>query len=137
MHDIMECTCVYHEGCVSKNMGEHKSRRDRSRLKRANLENPAFGHDGQQRISRQTLHRSHASIVGAKNRAVRALTMALVDVRSADLYAPARRRVFVELPLEEQSFAGDDNKCGLLQCNVTGRDRIGRGNSRRGVRTWE
>ena len=45
--------------------------------------------------------------------------VALVDVRRAYFYAPARRRVFVELPHEDYQ-AGDEHMCGLLQYSVHG-----------------
>ena len=45
--------------------------------------------------------------------------VALVDVRRAYFYAPARRRVFVELPPEDYQ-AGDEHMCGLLQCSLYG-----------------
>ena len=40
--------------------------------------------------------------------------MALVDVRRAYFHAPARRRVIVELPLEDCQ-PGDEHMCGLLR----------------------
>ena len=39
--------------------------------------------------------------------------VALVDVRRAYFYAPARRRVFVELPPEDYQ-AGDEHTCGAV-----------------------
>ena len=45
---------------------------------------------------------------------------ALVDVRRAYLHAPARRRVFVELPPEGYYQAGDEHMCGLLQYSLRG-----------------
>ena len=45
--------------------------------------------------------------------------MALVDVRRAYFYAPARRRAFVELPTEDYQ-AGDKHMCGLLQYSLYG-----------------
>ena len=45
--------------------------------------------------------------------------VALVDVRRAHFYAPARRRVFVELPPEDYQ-ASDDHMCGLLQYSLYG-----------------
>ena len=45
--------------------------------------------------------------------------MALVDVRRAYFYAPARRRVFVKLPPEDHQ-AGDEHMCGLLQYSLYG-----------------
>ena len=45
--------------------------------------------------------------------------MALIDVRRAYLYAPARRRVFVELPPEDYQ-PGDEHMCGLLQYSLYG-----------------
>ena len=45
--------------------------------------------------------------------------MALVDVRRAYFYAPARRRVFVELPPEDYQ-AGAERLCGLLQYSLYG-----------------
>ena len=45
--------------------------------------------------------------------------VALVDVRRAYFYAPARRRVFVELPLEDYQ-AGDEHMCGLLRYSLYG-----------------
>ena len=45
--------------------------------------------------------------------------MALVDVRRAYFYAPSRRRVFVEVPPEEDQ-AGDEHTCGLLQYRLYG-----------------
>ena len=45
--------------------------------------------------------------------------VALVDVRRACFYAPARRRVFVELPPEGYQ-AGDEHMCGLLQYSSYG-----------------
>ena len=45
--------------------------------------------------------------------------MALVDWRRAYFYAPARRRVFVELPPEDLQ-PGDEHMCGLLQYSLYG-----------------
>ena len=45
--------------------------------------------------------------------------VALVDVRRAYLYAPARRRVFVELPPEDYQ-PGDEHMYGLLQYSLNG-----------------
>ena len=45
--------------------------------------------------------------------------VALVDVRRAYLNAPARRRVFVELPLEDYQ-PGDEHMCGLLRYSLYG-----------------
>ena len=49
----------------------------------------------------------------------RGKVVALVDVRRAYFYAPARRRVFVELPPEDYQ-AGDEDMCGLLQYSLYG-----------------
>ena len=48
--------------------------------------------------------------------------VALVDVRRAYFYAPARIRVFVELPPEDYQ-AGDEHMCGLLQYSLYARRR--------------
>ena len=45
--------------------------------------------------------------------------VALVDVRRAFFYAPARRGVFVELPPKDYQ-AGDEHICGLLQYSLYG-----------------
>ena len=45
--------------------------------------------------------------------------MALVDVRRAYFYAPARRKVFVELPPEDYQ-PGDERICGLLRYSLYG-----------------
>ena len=45
--------------------------------------------------------------------------LALVDVRRAYLYAPARRKVFVEL-LPEDYKPGDEHMCGLLRYSLYG-----------------
>ena len=45
--------------------------------------------------------------------------VALVDVRRAYFYSPARRRVFVDLPPENYQ-AGDEHMCGLLQYSLYG-----------------
>ena len=45
--------------------------------------------------------------------------VALVDVRRAYFYAPARRIVFVELPLQDYQ-PGDEHMCGLLECSLYG-----------------
>ena len=45
--------------------------------------------------------------------------VALIDVRRAYFYAPARRRVFVEVPLEDCQ-PGDEHMCGLLHCSLYG-----------------
>ena len=45
--------------------------------------------------------------------------VALVDVRRAYFNAPARRKVFVELPPEDNQ-PGDEHMCGLLQCSLHG-----------------
>ena len=42
------------------------------------------------------------------------MVVALVDVRRAYFHAPARRKVFVELPPEDYQ-PGDEHMCGLLQ----------------------
>ena len=56
--------------------------------------------------------------------------VALVDVRGVYFYAPARRRVFVELPPEDYQ-PGDEHMCGLLRYSLYGtRDaaqKLGRG----------
>ena len=49
----------------------------------------------------------------------RGKVVTLVDVRRAYLYAPARRRVFVELPPEDYQ-PGDEHTCGLLQYSLYG-----------------
>ena len=49
----------------------------------------------------------------------RGKVVALVDVRRAYFYAPARRRLFVELPPEDYQ-AGDEQMCGLLQYSLYG-----------------
>ena len=48
--------------------------------------------------------------------------LALVGVRKAYFYAPARRRVFVELLLEDYQ-AGGEHMCGLLQKSLYGARR--------------
>ena len=45
--------------------------------------------------------------------------LALVDVRRAYFYAPARRKVFVELPPEDYQ-PGDEHMCGLLRYSLYG-----------------
>ena len=45
--------------------------------------------------------------------------LALVDVRRAYFYAPARRKVFVELPREDYQL-GDEHMCGLLRYSLYG-----------------
>ena len=45
--------------------------------------------------------------------------LALVDVRRACFYAPARRKVFVDLPPEEYQ-PGDEHMCGLLRYSLYG-----------------
>ena len=45
--------------------------------------------------------------------------LALVDVRRAYFYAPARRKVFVELPPEDYQ-PGDEHVCGLLRYSLYG-----------------
>ena len=54
--------------------------------------------------------------------------VALVDVRRAHFYAPARRRVFVELPPEDYQ-PGDEHVCGLLQYSLYG--------TRDAAQSWE
>ena len=54
--------------------------------------------------------------------------VALIDVRRACFYAPARRRVFVELPLEDYQ-PGDEHMRGLLQCSLY--------NTRTTTHNWE
>ena len=49
----------------------------------------------------------------------RGKVVAVVDVRRAYFYAPARRRLFVELPPEDYQ-AGDEQMCGLLQYSLYG-----------------
>ena len=46
--------------------------------------------------------------------------VALMDVRQASFYNPARRRVFAELPPEDYQPAGE-NKCGFHQCRSRSR----------------
>ena len=43
--------------------------------------------------------------------------LALVHVRKTYLYAPTRRKVFVELPPEDYQ-PGDEHMCGLLRSTV-------------------
>ena len=45
--------------------------------------------------------------------------LALVDVRRANLYAPARRKVFVQVPPEHYK-PGDEDMCGLLRYSLYG-----------------
>ena len=45
--------------------------------------------------------------------------VALVDVRRAYFYDPARREVFAELPLEDY-YPGDEHMCGLLRNGLYG-----------------
>ena len=54
--------------------------------------------------------------------------VALVDVRRAYFHAPARRRVFVELPSEDCQ-PGDEHMCGLLQYSLYG--------TRDAAQSWE
>ena len=54
--------------------------------------------------------------------------MALFDVRRAYFDAPARRRVFVELPPEDY-LPGDEHMCGLLRYSLYG--------SRDAAQNWE
>ena len=54
--------------------------------------------------------------------------VALVDVRRAYFYAPARRRAFVELPPEENPASGE-HMCGLLQYSFYG--------TRDAAQSWE
>ena len=49
----------------------------------------------------------------------RGKVVALVDVRRAYFSAPARGRVFVELPLEDD-LPGDEHMCGLLRYSLYG-----------------
>ena len=49
----------------------------------------------------------------------RGKVVALIDVRRAYFHAPARRRVFVELPREDHQL-GDKHMCGLLRCRLYG-----------------
>ena len=45
--------------------------------------------------------------------------IAIIDVRRAYFYAPAKRRVFVELPPEDW-VDGDEDRCGLLLKSLYG-----------------
>ena len=54
--------------------------------------------------------------------------VALVYVRRANFYAPARRKVFVELPPEDYQ-PGDEHMCELLQYSLYG--------TRDAAQTWE
>ena len=54
--------------------------------------------------------------------------LALVDVRRAYFYAPARRKVFVELPPEDYQ-PGDEHMCGLLRYSLYG--------TRDAAQSWE
>ena len=45
--------------------------------------------------------------------------LALIVLRRVYFYAPARRRVFVELSPEDYQ-PGDEHMCGLLQCSLYG-----------------
>ena len=58
----------------------------------------------------------------------RGKVVALVDVRRAYYYAPARRKVFVELPPEDHQ-PGDERMCGLLRYSLYG--------SRDAAQNWE
>ena len=49
----------------------------------------------------------------------RGKVVAIVHARRAYFYAPARRRVFVELPPEDHQ-AGEEHMCGLLQYSLYG-----------------
>ena len=53
--------------------------------------------------------------------------LALVDVRRAYFYAPARRKVFVELPPEDYQ-PGDEHMCGLLRYSLYGTRDAGKRN---------
>ena len=59
-----------------------------------------------------------ASRRGAQGRAKQTV-LAVLDVRRAYFYAPARRRVFVKLPPEDYQ-AGDEHRCGLLLVSLYG-----------------
>ena len=57
--------------------------------------------------------------VGGCHRQTEGKVVALVDVRRACFYAPARRREFVDLPPEDYQ-GGDEHVCGLLHHRLYG-----------------
>ena len=56
------------------------------------------------------------SRVASSQRSARPTRLMVQDVRKADFYAPATRKVYVELPPEEQ----EEGKVGLLQKSLYG-----------------
>ena len=66
-------------------------------------------------LRRNTGHTPDQSCISEREGKV----LALVDVRRAFFFAPARRKVFVELPPEDYQ-PGDEHMCGLLRYSLYG-----------------
>ena len=108
-----KCTRVFRETCLRETeKGTHQVR---------------MGGDGQGTTTRRRFRHTRGQSCTRRRRRWRRSTgergrkvVALVDMRRAYVYAPARRRVFVELPHEDHQ-PGDEHMCGLLQYSLYGR----------------
>ena len=109
-------TRVPREVCYRR-LGRHPSRQKGWRLTRDNQGSPRareVGREGTQDAREARVVRFDAA-TGKRGGWV----VTLVDVRRAYFHAPARRRVFVELPPEDFQ-GGDGHMCGLLQYRLYG-----------------
>ena len=123
------CTHEFPGKCAYARPEGHPSRQDGRRLTRGSQESPMCARGGSRRSTRHARPELYASTpplealkvvlseiaTGKRGGKV----VALVDVRRAYFYAPARRRVFVELPPEDYQ-PGDEHICGLLQYSLYG-----------------
>ena len=124
------CTQESPEKCAYARQEGHPSRQDRQRLTRDNQGSPTSARGGSRRNTkthaRPQLYTPTPPLEALRDVLSEIATgtrggkvVALVDVRRAYCYAPARRRVFVELPPEDYQPI-DEHRCGLLQYSLYG-----------------
>ena len=97
----------------------HPSREDGRRLTRDNQGSQTCAGGGSRRHTRLLLEALKVVLSKMATVELGGKVVAVVDVRRAYLYAPARRRVFVKLSPGDYQ-AGDGHICGLLQDSLYG-----------------
>ena len=106
------CTQEPPGSCACARLEEHPSRQDGRRL-------TDKGQPGKPNIRARWVAALKVVLSEIATGKRKGKVVALVDVRRAYFYAPARRRVLVELPREDCQ-TGDEYMCGLLQHSLYG-----------------
>ena len=115
---------------LAQNKKRHPSRHDGRRLTRDNQESPTYARGGSRRSTRRTrgqscmrrrrhLRRWKLCCRRSPRASVRERLWHWSTCEERIFYAPARRRVFVELPPEDYQPA-DERMCGLLRYSLYG-----------------